>query len=235
MNRNIWIAFFVFFLTLVLVVTVFFYGCTSERFVCLWFDDGSLDQVRALPVLDLYDFKATFSVSVNKIGSEGYFSWEDLERLRNEGHEIVCHGFNHVKLLGANQSVLKQEIVTSKQVLADHGFETEVYVIPYGYYNQSILELINEHYSFCRITAGGLNNVVESGFVQYANEVNRVPFVSFQRMLEPVNSSHMISVLYHHVDVDGLRISVSLSDFKEQMQFLHETGFVVKPFSKVVS
>ena len=52
------------------------------------FDDGMLSQyIYAKPILDNYNFKATFYIICNSVDKENRMNWANIQTLEEEGHE----------------------------------------------------------------------------------------------------------------------------------------------------
>ena len=65
----------------------------------LTFDDGMLSQYTfAKPILDRYNFKATFYIICNSVDKENKMDWNNIQTLEEKGHEIGSNYINHKKL-----------------------------------------------------------------------------------------------------------------------------------------
>jgi peptidoglycan/xylan/chitin deacetylase (PgdA/CDA1 family) len=63
------------------------------------FDDGMLSQFTyAKPILDKYNFKATFYIICNSVDKGNRLNWNNIQTLEKEGHEIGSHSMNHKRL-----------------------------------------------------------------------------------------------------------------------------------------
>ena len=63
------------------------------------FDDGMVSQFTyAKPILDKYNFKATFYIICNSADKENRMNWNNIQTLEKEGHEIGSHSMNHKRL-----------------------------------------------------------------------------------------------------------------------------------------
>jgi peptidoglycan/xylan/chitin deacetylase (PgdA/CDA1 family) len=116
----------------------------ARGLVGLTFDDGYQNFVSyAMPVLQRYGFTATVFVLPGRLG--GHNAW-DPDRPRKElltadeirgmadvGMEIGSHGLMHVSLPKADDVVLKEETVQSREILQDLlGHQVRGFCYPYG-------------------------------------------------------------------------------------------------------
>lgn len=113
--------------------------------ICFTFDDGLSTAYRLLkPILDRYNFKATFDVIANLINSSNpiYMRLPEVGQLYNEGHEIVAHGpFQGTGNIVTNYTTVDAAIDDAKgqrDIIRGWGYLTpqaeSVYVWPQGQY-----------------------------------------------------------------------------------------------------
>ena len=113
------------------------------------FDDGMLSQYTyAKPILDKYNFKATFYIICNKVDKENRMNWNDIHILEEEGHEIGSHSMNHKKVSKLSEEEIEYEIIEFKKCLQENGFDVTSFSFPYndGDNNKNILKIITENY-----------------------------------------------------------------------------------------
>jgi peptidoglycan/xylan/chitin deacetylase (PgdA/CDA1 family) len=111
------------------------------------FDDGMLSQYTyAKPILDKYNFKATFYIICNNVNKENRMNWNNIHILDEEGHEISSHSMNHNKLSKLSEVEIEYEIIESKRCLQANGFDITSFSFPYndGDDNENILKIIAE-------------------------------------------------------------------------------------------
>lgn len=86
--------------------------------VCLTFDDGcATDLLSAAPLLLEENFSATFYVTVDHLGRQGYLSERQLRELSDLGFEIGSHSLHHKYLTDLPANQLQAEIAESKERL----------------------------------------------------------------------------------------------------------------------
>jgi peptidoglycan/xylan/chitin deacetylase (PgdA/CDA1 family) len=90
----------------------------DTRHIAITFDDGILsDYTHAMPILLRHGFKATFFVTVNRIGTDKYVNWGQLKEMADSGMSIQSHSMNHVFLSDLNDDLLAQELGQSKKYI----------------------------------------------------------------------------------------------------------------------
>src|SRR5215203_6047318 len=132
---------------------------TSNKEVILTFGNAPKSQYTdAKPILDKYGFKASFFVVCNWIDSDededkddtSHMTWQDIETLHNEGHDIEAKSLNHKDLTTLSASELDFEVAQSKKCLADHNIDARVFGTPYGegWDNPTVIDTIAKYYDF---------------------------------------------------------------------------------------
>lgn len=123
------------------------------RAAIITFDDGMLSQYTyAKPILDKYNFKATFYIICNSVDKENRMNWNNIQTLEDEGHEIGSHSMNHQRLGQLSNNEMKYEIIESKRCLENKGFNVTSFSFPYndGDNNKNIIKNIADNYYIAR-------------------------------------------------------------------------------------
>lgn len=113
----------------------------------LTFDDGKLtDYENALPILEKYNAKATFFIITDRVGGDGYMTWNQIEELKTKGHEIAAHTRTHAHLDtgGLTYDEIVEEINGSKKILEENGYITETFAYPFGEWNEEVIGVVKE-------------------------------------------------------------------------------------------
>ncbi|HET9805956.1 MAG TPA: polysaccharide deacetylase family protein [Nitrososphaeraceae archaeon] len=146
-----------------LLITIILFSSTSIlisyssaepiKTAIITFDDGMLSQYTyAKPILDKYNFKATFYIICNNVDKENRMNWNNIQILEKEGHEIGSHTMNHKKLSKLSYEEMKYEIIESKICLQENGLKVTSFSFPYndGDDNKNILKTIADNYYIAR-------------------------------------------------------------------------------------
>lgn len=133
-------------------------GELPARPVVLTFDDGYLDVYQnAYPILEQYDFIATFYIIANTVDTTGNLNTRKLQKLIASGWEIGSHSMTHANLTA--DSDWNYEIIDSRALLEDK-LDTEIFTFayPYGRVNDELKAYTrNAGYS----AAVGLGSIME--------------------------------------------------------------------------
>ena len=123
------------------------------RAAIITFDDGMLTQYTyAKPILDKYNFKATFYIFCNSVDKENRMNWNNIQTLEEEEHEIGSHSINHKRLSTLSEEEIRYEIIESKRCLQEKGFNVTSFSFPYndGDNNKNILKIVADNYYIAR-------------------------------------------------------------------------------------
>ncbi|MBM3142678.1 MAG: polysaccharide deacetylase family protein [Chloroflexi bacterium] len=156
---------------------------SDAKLVCLFFDDCWYDQFDvALPILLQHDFKATFGVITESVGT-GESTWKymgvkELKELAGYGMDIANHTKTHPHLAGApteaqlrpesseaygrdtktptklSDEQLHEEIIDSKRHLEDWSFRVRTFVYPYYAYDDRVIGYVKQAGYICARSGG---------------------------------------------------------------------------------
>jgi peptidoglycan/xylan/chitin deacetylase (PgdA/CDA1 family) len=138
---------------------------TNHNVVILNFYDDVKSQItNAKPILDKYGFKGTFFIVCNWAGAvrsqTPRMTWQDINQLYREGHDIESHTMTHKRLDQLSSSALDYEVGQSKQCLHDHlGINATIISPPHsaGSNNATVINTIAKYYD---LSIGGFVNDV---------------------------------------------------------------------------
>jgi len=146
------------------------YTTEDKKDVILAFDDAWKSQFTfAKPILDKYGFKGSFFIVCNYVGkSPDRMTWDDVQTLEKQGHDIESHSMNHIPLDDLSQQQLNYEIGQSKQCIIDHSIGTNtnnkdistisnnrsvpIFAYPFdiGHANMTVINTVAKFYQFGR-------------------------------------------------------------------------------------
>lgn len=119
------------------------------------YDDGILQDVRFVELLNKYNLKGTFNL--NSYLMETEFEWQHesgatVKRLSKEaakklykGHEIASHTCSHPYMESLSKDAIMWELKKDKENLSEL-FDCEIcgFALPFSYYNDTIKECVKE-------------------------------------------------------------------------------------------
>jgi peptidoglycan/xylan/chitin deacetylase (PgdA/CDA1 family) len=121
-----------------------------EKTAVLTVDDGYKSfKTAAVPLLNQYNYKATIFICTQYVGKSGYLSWDDIRKLREEGHEFGNHSHSHEHFLnysdGDTKKAFIEDLNQSEEIfLRQLGDKPELYCYPYGEYNPDMQKILKE-------------------------------------------------------------------------------------------
>lgn len=230
----------------------------DHRIAIINFDDNWKSQYQyAKPILDKYQFKASFYVVCDYMDKKNRLSWDELKNLYREGHEIGSHTMSHANLDNVLTDGADNEIVQSKKCIEDRGIKVTSFSYPFnsGDDNLEILDLVSSNYEFAR-TAGGdpgskISSENDESFEQYSiigwsHDAERKKHIysdleMLQKFKEYVKeyskedgkSSHIPIIIYHKIGDINDEYSTSIDLFESEMNYLNENGFKVITMAQV--
>jgi hypothetical protein len=144
-------------------LVLFWFSCGQQETslqpgIVLTFDDNALEEWEAArPLFERYGVKATFYVSgIHKMNS-GQIA--KLRSLQQDGHEIACHGLNHISVTEfidqgyTVEEYLVQEVLPAQRMLQDYGFSAKNFAYPHGHTVKGANELLWKYFNSVRFAA----------------------------------------------------------------------------------
>ena len=175
------------------IVSISGTNSSGTKLAIINFDDGYKSQfINAKPILDKYDFKASFFIVCNFAGKSAkqmnsssvinfagkgveQMTWNDIIALYNQGHQIGAHTMNHLQnMTSMPKSELDYEIGHSKQCLAGHGIYTTTFAYPFenGKDNVTIIKKVAQYYSYARSGNYPLMFLHCDHFIKYSHQID---------------------------------------------------------------
>ena len=113
----------------------------TEPNVCISFDDGRSDHLKAGELLRELGLTGTFFIITDRLGQEGYLTRHHVKQLAEMGHRIGSHSVSHRHLTKLSMMELDNELISSKKYLEDLTHQTIDWLAPPGgVYNRTVLE-----------------------------------------------------------------------------------------------
>jgi len=125
-------------------------GRIDQPYLTVTFDDGFQSCIEAASVMTQMGISACFFVNPSSIGLtdpraieqfnrerlmcefRGFMTWSDLERLKQQGHEIGSHSMTHANLGCATIEKVNDELIKSRDELKRRVGSVEHFAWPYG-------------------------------------------------------------------------------------------------------
>jgi peptidoglycan/xylan/chitin deacetylase (PgdA/CDA1 family) len=189
----------------------------NNKFVVLTFDDGFKNQyTNAKPILDAYGYKASFGIICEDVGKADRMSWEEINELEEEGHDIGSHTITHRSMTEIPPEEMMWEVSGSKQCLINNGIE-DVNYFSYpknqGSEDKSVVGNVSQHYELARTANDPLMYLRCDGFTESTQTDCRT--YTEDGELTFVNRYSIMG--WSH---DSDRIRDSLDDFQTRQMFI---------------
>ena len=116
----------------------------TSTVVTIGFDDGTAEQLDALPILQAHGMAATFFVNTAVIGDAEHLSWADLHTLFTAGNEIAGHTVDHANLAPLTTAEARQEVCTDRNNLLAQGFQATSFAYPFGSFDSGTEQVVHD-------------------------------------------------------------------------------------------
>jgi peptidoglycan/xylan/chitin deacetylase (PgdA/CDA1 family) len=131
----------------------------NRGLVSLNFDDGwrSIYE-NGLPLFEKYDIKTTQYIISGVLDQPAYMTPKMIDEFEAKGHEIGSHTMQHEDLATTNDENAKKTLAGSRATLS-HFYDWRVrnFAPPYGHYNDSVKNYVQQCYESMRGTETGFN------------------------------------------------------------------------------
>lgn len=112
--------------------------------VTLTFDDGTADEMAALPILAQHNMHGTFFIISGAVDQPGYLTRSDLSEIAAGGNEIGGHSVSHPDLTSVSTDEARRQICDSRVTLSNWGFTVKSFAYPYAAYNSSTESIVSD-------------------------------------------------------------------------------------------
>jgi len=209
----------------------------TEKVVCIVFDDGWKSQLDAVPVLDRYNFTATFAIVTSYCTYPDYMTWKDIAKIAAKGNDIVSHTVSHPRLSQLDNETLHAELANSRHALRDKGYAADVLVYPYGDGDttQTVQDAVSKYYLIARGTETGKHNITSSDrfTINSYGIYNDTTIDDFIEYLDGTGGNNITIFYYHKISPENVDTAIPIETFQTQMQYLHEQGYSVRTISEL--
>jgi peptidoglycan/xylan/chitin deacetylase (PgdA/CDA1 family) len=211
----------------------------SHQKVCLFFDDGWQNQYDvAFPILKTNGFKASFAIITGSIGMDrgtfaGRMNVTELKELQAYGMDIASHSKTHPDMINLTSGQLYDEVVDSKNVLKQMGFNVKTFVYPFGEWNVTIEDYVkNAGYVCAREATPGVYNLKDpdpnAKYRICSWQITNQTMDYFKQILSNATGDEAVVLTYHFLSDNASKSTyISIQNFREQMQYLKENNFEV--------
>lgn len=211
--------------------------------VSITFDDVPMSACQeGAALLDRYGGRATYYVSgtFERTGTPGRFHTGDvLRQLQDQGHEIGCHGFEHLHYQRLSATQIDRDIAANQAYFADTGLPAATtFAYPYGDVSPAVKRICGAQYSVCRGITAGLNQRVMDTRLLRAVPLYDATWSAraSQDMLEQVKAEGGLLVFFSHgVEQDPGVFDCSPGLLESTLKIACDLELSILPLSQAVS
>jgi peptidoglycan/xylan/chitin deacetylase (PgdA/CDA1 family) len=122
------------------------HAATPITIVTIGFDDGTLDQLDTLPILQAHGMNATFFINTGPIlaGDPAHLTVAQLTDLYNAGNEIAGHTIDHANIQPLSTPDARAEVCTDRNTLLGWGFQPTNFAYPFGSYDAASEAVVHD-------------------------------------------------------------------------------------------
>lgn len=113
----------------------------------LTFDDGIKDHYSiAVPELEKRGWRGLFCIITDKVGTDGYVTWDDVRDMVKRGHEIAAHTVSHVDLAalaraGNTNEIRRQVAACCEKIKAETGVCPRLLCLPFTRWTPAVVDI----------------------------------------------------------------------------------------------
>ena len=211
-------------------------------YISFTFDDGYLNQYEnGYSVIKKNNINGTLYVITGHI--DGYFeetrlmSLENIQEMEQSGWEIGSHTVNHPFLTRTDN--LEYELVKSKKYLEKNGIDPKGISIPFGDYNNIVIEKTKKHYDYIRTSDWGINNLSSLDRYRLKSRYmfNDTTIDEMKTWVDQVKKSKgWLIIMVHHVSNNQSKeYTITPEDLSELIVYIKDQNIETKTVSEVIS
>ncbi len=181
------------------------------------YDDGVLQDIRFVELLNKYNLKGTFNLNSGLLENE--FEWTHqsgcvVKRLSKEkavslyeGHEIACHTLTHPYMYDLSETEILHELQKDKANL-EKLFKREIkgFAVPFDYYSELIKSCVKQSgFSYARISEESHSFIPQTDYYKWKATVFHTDFELeklTQQFLETNENLAVFQIAGHSYDLD---------------------------------
>ena len=211
--------------------------------VSISFDDFPKSVMeKALPMLDKFDWKATFYVAAslenitNHLGL--HYSRHDLEKLHNENHEIGCHTYHHLNIAKLSARRVNEQVQSNTQGMKALGHKQKMDTFAYPFGETSIRckkQLASEFVSMRGIMPGIHYNKVDLNQIKSVTVYSGPTLENTCKYIESLEKKPgWLTLFTHDIRDNPSEWGCTPEDFQTVLNLIHKTGAIVLPIQRAI-
>ncbi|MGH7196421.1 MAG: polysaccharide deacetylase family protein [Candidatus Saccharimonadales bacterium] len=202
--------------------------------VSFTFDDGWLSEYdNGARLLDAQNYKATFYINPGTINAVNFLDIKMAEDLKNRGHHLASHGYDHIDMTAVHVQELDRHLKTARDYLQrEFGLQAIDFATPYGRSDPEVLAYAHKYYRSHRGTESGINtrqNLDAHNLTILFIRTDTTPELIKALLNETKAKNGWLILTYHHIE-DGVKSDVAITPktFEQHIRIIKESGIAVK-------
>lgn len=126
------------------------------KFITFSFDDGCVDDIRLVEIMNKYGLKGTFNLNSGKMTTTSVWKYCGVKDVRNfnyydcvnlyDGHEIAGHAYTHEYLEQLDKCTLDNQVRLDKKLLEFlYNCKIRGMAYPFGTYSEDVIKALQEN------------------------------------------------------------------------------------------
>ena len=215
----------------------------DKPIISISFDDFPKSVMEtALPMLDSYDWKATFYVAAglenitNHLGL--HYSRDDLQKLQAENHEIGCHTYHHLNVAELSANRVNEQISSNEKAMKalGHHVKMDTFAYPFGETSINRKKQLAESFASLRGIMPGIHyDKVD------LNQVKSVPIYTGPSLTNTFNyikslekKPGWLTLFTHDIRENPSEWGCTPDDFERVLHAIHQSGAIVLPIQRAI-
>ena len=189
-------------------------------------DDSRAEQMEWLePIVQETGVPISIALITEAVGADGYCTWEQLRRYRNEGFNFVAHSSQNITTLDLN--VLEERFQNTQRDMESHGMlDSNIFVLPNGGINDATRALLKRYFTCSFSTRPRINvdKVIDKYFIDRVSLDEGAS--SFSAWKDFVNKTIMTNgwcIFYGHAR-DSAYDDAMRTAYKELISYIKASG-----------
>ena len=213
-----------------------------KKVVTLSYDDGVLQDIRLVDILNQYGLKGTFNINSGLIKPDDY-EYPENRRGRMKlcdildtykGHEIAAHALTHADLTTVSPARATYEVVEDRRRLEElFGCTIRGMAYPYGTFNDTVVEILkNSGIVYSRTTVSRGNFIIPEDWLRLsatchhnASDMLKLADEFLESEVKSVHNSIMFYLWGHSYEFDDNNNWDKIEEFAKKMSGRDEIWF----------
>lgn len=209
----------------VITIANFRYDMYGRAKLIFNFDDGTVGDLLAEPILTANNQRAMSFIATSWLGHEDFMTVDNLKMLQSLGWDISSHTISHPDLTTLDDNNLAKELNNSYDWFVEHGFQKSAGFIayPYGYYNDNVITKTKQRYILARSVTTGIQPHLGP---EYMDDLYKLKIIESRndtpvqlikdRINETIDQGQLIILVFHRiVENDPSEYEYPESNFKQ--------------------